>query len=341
MEILIFLAIIGGIIFFNILKVKKMSFSDFIAQMQKNRESPLKATFNEKKQQYETRSQQINDSFKQFTRMLKKRVFYGLGIVIITIFLLNAITIIPAGYTGVMHLFGKVRDNELSSGFHLINPFASVEKMSIRTEEYTMSVAQNEGVKKNDDSIRALTNEGLNIDLDITVFYRLEQDKASDVYRELGLNYIEKIIRPEIRGAIREIVAQYDSKAIYSDKRSEVAMGIQDRLSNSINPRGILVEQVLLRNVTLPEKLASSIEEKLQAEQESQRYDFVLEREKKEAERKRIEATGQRDAQTIINESLTPAYLEYLYIRELKDREGTIYIPTDPNSGIPLFRSVQ
>lgn len=318
-----------------------MTFADFVEQMQKNGKNPLKATFNEKKQQYETTSRHINDSFNYFMRMLKKRVFYGVVIAVGAVFLLNAITIIPAGHTGVVHIFGKVRDNELPSGFHLINPLASVEKMSVRTEEYTMSVMQSEGVRKNDDSIRALTNEGLNIDLDITVFYRLQQDKASDVYRELGLNYIEKIIRPEIRGAIREVVAQYDSKAIYSEKRTEVVKEIQERLASSINVRGIAVEQVLLRNVTLPEKLASSIEEKLQAEQESQRYDFVLEKETKEAERKRIEARGQRDAQTIIDESLTPAYLEYLYIRELKDREGTIYVPTDPGSGLPLFRNIQ
>jgi hypothetical protein len=102
-----------------------------------------------------------------------------------------------------------------------------------------------------------------------------------------------------------------------------------------------VLEEVLLRNVQLPPKLAQSIEEKLTAEQEAQRYDFVLDREKKEAERKRIEAEGQRDSQTIINQSLSPEYLNYLYLTSLKDREGTIYVPVNSDNGIPLFRNLE
>ncbi len=259
--------------------------------------------------------------------------------VIIVVSLFNAIVTIPAGHTGVVDFFGNVRDKELSSGLRLVNPLARVVIMSIRTEEYTMSVTHGEGQRKGADAIRALTNEGLAVDLDITVFYHLVEDRASDVYRDLSISYAEKIIRPEIRSAIREVIAQYDAKAVYSDKREEIAQAIADRLRTTIAPRGIAVEQVLLRNVTLPPNLADSIQQKLQAEQESQRYDFLLEKEKKEAARKRIEAEGQRDAQQIINQSLTPAYLQYLYIKELKDRKGTIYVPTGAN-GIPLYRGI-
>lgn len=248
--------------------------------------------------------------------------------------------VIPVGMTGVRTLFGKVQNKEISSGLHIINPLEHVEKMSIRTEEYTMSVSHGEGQRVGADQISALTNEGLPIDLDITVFYHLNENKASDVYKDLGLNYQEKIIRPEIRSTIREIIANYNAKDVYSEKRAEVSQKIQERMIKSIEPRGITVEQVLLRNVTLPKKLSASISEKLQAEQESQKYDFILEKEKKEADRKRIEAEGQRDAQTTISESLTPKYLQYMYIKELKDREGTIYVPTG-NDGLPLFKSVQ
>ena len=111
-------------------------------------------------------------------------------------------------------------------------------------------------------------------------------------------------------------------------------------ISIKMQPRGIVVEDVLLRNVQLPANLAQSIQEKLQAEQEAQKYDFILEKEKKEKERKIIEAEGQRDAQKIINESLTSNYLYYLYINDLKSRAGTIYVPTNPSTGMPLFRDL-
>jgi len=204
-----------------------------------------------------------------------------------------------------------------------------------------MSISREEGQKIGDDSIDALTSEGLTVKLDITVFYHLVEESASDVYRDLGTDYQEKIIRPEIRSAIREVVAGYDSKSIYSEKRDEIITTIREKMTANIEPRGIAIEQVLLRNVILPAKLDSSIQEKLQAEQESQRYDFVLEKEKKEAERKRIEAEGQRDAQKTINESLTAEYLNYMYVKELKDRPGTIYVPTSPDNGMPMFKGIQ
>lgn len=273
--------------------------------------------------------------------MDKKATSTAIVIIIAIIVLAKSIVIIPAGETGVYHLFGKVKDAEVESGFHIINPLAEVTKLSIRTEQYTMSIAREEGQKIGDDSIDALTSEGLTVKLDITVFYHLVEDSASDVFRELGVDYQEKIIRPEIRSAIREVIAGYDSKSIYSDKRDEIIITIRQKMTDNIEPRGIAIEQVLLRNVILPAKLDASIQEKLQAEQESQRYDFIIEKEKKEADRKRIEAEGQRDAQKTINESLTKEYLNYLYIRELKDREGTIYIPTDTENGMPMFKGIQ
>ncbi len=263
-------------------------------------------------------------------------------VVLVILFLVGlfCFTIIPAGETGVYHLFGKVRDNELSSGFHFRNPLAIVTKMSVRTEEYTMSIIKDEGKVRGADAIKALTKEGLEVDLDMTILYHLNENDASKVFERVGLNYVEKIIRPSIKSGIREVVANYDAKDIYSDKREEVAKMILDKLKTEIDPRGIIIEDVLLRNVNLPAKLSNAIQEKLTAEQESQRYEFVLQREEKEAERKRIEASGQRDAQKIVNESLTSRYLNYLYIKELKDREGTIYVPVSPSSGMPMFKGL-
>lgn len=275
-------------------------------------------------------------NFKGF----KKGARFILGLIVIIILLGFSIVVVPAGETGVYHLFGKVRDSEFRSGLHLKNPLAKVTKMSIRTEEYTMSIIQGEGQIKNADAIRALTKEGLEVDLDITVLYHLEEESASGVFKNVGLNYVEKIIRPSIRSGIREIVANYEAKDIYSEKREAAAQEILVKLKDNIDPRGIIVEDVLLRNVNLPTKLSNAIQEKLTAEQEAQRYEFVLDKEEKEAERKRIEAEGQRDAQKIINESLTVNYLNYLYIRELKDREGTIYVPINPSTGMPVFKGL-
>ena len=269
------------------------------------------------------------------------RNVFGIVVIILLIWLFFAsIVIVDAGETGVYSLFGKVKNEELSSGFHLVIPLAKVTKMSIRTEEYTMSIAQGEGRKSGNDAITSLTKEGLSVDLDMTVLYRLEESKASDVYRELGENYDEKIIRPTIRTAIRDVIAQYEAKDIYSEKREEAAQKIQEQLATQLVNGGIIIETVLLRNVALPENLAKAIQEKLQADQEAQKYDFILQKEKKEKERKVIEAEGQRDAQKIINESLSANYLYYLYIRELKDRQGTIYVPTSPSTGMPLFRDL-
>ncbi|MCK4539663.1 SPFH domain-containing protein [Candidatus Parcubacteria bacterium] len=253
-----------------------------------------------------------------------------------------SIVIIDAGETGVYSLFGKVRDQELSSGFHLVIPLAKVTKISIRTEEYTMSIAQGEGKRYGADAITSLTKEGLSVDLDMTVLYRIKEEKASDIYRTVGKkeDVDEKIIRPTIRTAIRDVIAQYEAKDIYSEKREEAADKIAENLKNELGDRGIIIEEVLLRNVALPANLANAIQEKLQAEQEAQKYDFILDKEKKEKERKVIEAEGQRDAQKIINESLSTNYLYYLYIKDLKDREGTIYVPTNPSTGMPLFREL-
>lgn len=286
-------------------------------------------------------SQTINiDPLTGTMKGTKKVIVTVLLSLAIIIFLFNAIRIVGPGETGVYSLFGKVKDNEVKSGLHIINPFAKITPMSIRTEEYTMSATRGEGKVSGADAITSLTKEGLSVDLDMTVLYRIEEDKASDIYKDVGLNFEDKILRPSIRTSIRDIIAQYEAKDIYSEKREEAANKIKDNLTTDLKGRGIIIEEVLLRNVALPANLAQAIQEKLQAEQEAQKYEFILQKEKKEKERKVIEAEGQRDAQKIINESLTTNYLYYLYINGLKDRKGTIYVPTGTESGVPLFKGL-
>lgn len=270
-------------------------------------------------------------------RWIKFLVIGFIILIVVVILLANMIVVVPAGETGVYHLFGKVRDEELHSGIHIINPLANVELISTRTEQYTMSIAPSEGNIKGDDSIESLTKEGLKVYLDVTVLYHVIENQASDVYKNIGLDYDAKIIRTEVRNAIREVTVLYDAKELYSEKRGEATSKIIAMLKERINPRGIEIEEVLLRNVSLPTLLTQAIESKLTAEQEAERYDFVLDKEKKEADRKRIEAEGQRDSQKIINESLSNQYLQYLYIQSLKERAGTIYVPYD----LPLFKGIQ
>ena len=270
-------------------------------------------------------------------KLITKIVIGLVGLIIVLIILVRLIIIVPAGETGVYHLFGKVKDQPYRSGLHLVIPFAKIDLMSIRTEQYTMSVIPAEGELNRDDSIDALTKEGLKVNLDITVLYHLNEDKAPEVFKTIGLDYDAKIIRTAVRGAIRDVIALYDAKDIYSEKREEATNKIAESLKGTLNPRGIEIESVILRNVGLPPLLTHAIEAKLTADQEQQKYDFILQKETKEAERKRIEAAGQRDSQKIINESLSNQYLQYLYIKELQNRPGTIYVPYD----LPLFKGIQ
>lgn len=289
-----------------------------------------------------------SDSFKDAIDLGKinsmnniKKISTSVVVAILGLWLFfSSIVIVDAGETGVYSLFGKVKDSELKSGFHLVIPLAHVTRMSTRTEEYTMSKMGSEGKKTGDDSISALTKEGLEVSLDITVFYHLDEAQASDVYKNVGKTFEEKIVRPEIRSTIREVVSQFDAKEMYADKREEANGLILSQLKAKLDKRGIIVEDTLMRNVSLPANLAQSIQEKLQAEQEAQKYEFILQKEMKEKERKIIEAEGQRDAQKIISEGLSTNYLYYVYINQLKDRQGTIYVPTGATTGMPLFSNI-
>ena len=248
------------------------------------------------------------------------------------------IVIVDAGEIGVVSTFGSVSDQPLYSGLQFKNPFAEIIKMSVRTQDYTMSSVTQEGKVVGDDSIQAIASDGSTVWLDVTILYHLKAEKAPEVYKTLGAGYEESLIRPQIRSSIREEVSKYKVVHIYSTKRTELTDSIKKSLAEALSERGIVIEDVLLRNVILTSTLSESIAEKLAAEQEAQKLDFLLVKEKKESERKVIEAKGQRDAQTIINESLSDKYLYYLYIKALPDLAGTIYVPTE--GGVPLFKNV-
>lgn len=272
----------------------------------------------------------------------------GLGCVIFFVLILipSFIMVIDAGEIGVVSVFGKVQDKPLYSGLNFKNPLAKVIKMETRTQEYTMTSVEEDSqyltaTAGRDDAIEARAMDGARVWLDITVLFHLHPEQAPEIYKDLGIEYSEKIVRPQIRSSIRGVVANYTVTEIYSTKRNEIQEKLFEEMKTNLDPRGFVIEEVLLRKVNLSQTLSDSIEQKLAAQQEAEKYDFVLQKEEKEAERKRIEAAGQRDAQQIIAQGLTNAYLYYLYIQNLKDNDSTIYVPIDPNNGMPLFKNLQ
>jgi regulator of protease activity HflC (stomatin/prohibitin superfamily) len=250
------------------------------------------------------------------------------------------IYVVDAGYVGIAVTFGSVDNNPLYPGLHIINPLSEIIPMNSRTVTYTMTETPWEGEVKGDDSINTLAKDGGSVNLDISVFYRIDPNKAATIYRTLGLNFSENIIRPEIRTTIRDVVANYTVNELYSTKREEVAFSFLNQMRDKVALRGVIIEDVLLRKVTISQVLSDSIEQKLKSEQEVQKLQFEIDKSRKEAEKKVIEAQAQKQAQDIINSGLTTNYLYYLYISQLKDRQGTIYVPTNPANGMPLFKSI-
>ncbi len=244
----------------------------------------------------------------------------GIGIIVATIGLLTAsIVQIDAGYVGVQKLYGNVQAKVLYSGLHLINPLLDVEKLEIRTQNYTMSGVHSEGDKPGDDAIRVLSADGLEVTIDLTVLYRVVPETAPDLYKQIGLDYKDKIVRPISRTKIRDNAVYYDAVSLYSTKRDEFQSRIYKAIEDEFRKRGLLLENLLVRNITLPVSVKNAIESKINAEQDAQKMQFVLQKEHQEADRKRVEAQGIADYQHIINENLTERQLQYEQIKAMKD----------------------
>ena len=238
---------------------------------------------------------------------------------------------IGAGEVGVKKLFGKIQPEVLTSGLHFVNPLLEIEKADIRTQNYTMSGVTDEGHKTGDDGIRALTADGLEINLDLTVLYRVIPSEAPRLIRETGNDYQEKIVRPIARTKIRDMAVYYDAVSMFSIKRDEFQAKIFKGIEDEFKKRGLLLENLLVRNITLPASVKNVIEQKIQAEQEAQKMQFVLQKEKQEAERKRVEAQGITDYQRILNENLSDKQLQYENIKALKE------IALSPNAKVIIM----
>lgn len=255
----------------------------------------------------------------------------GFGILLVALFFItfSFIRIVPAGTVGIVDLFGKVNHAERKPGLNLVNPFAKLIIFNTKTEE----------VKE---VMTVPSKEGLTVKLDVSILYRLKEDKASDIYSTVGNQYRNIVIVPQFRAASRGVTVNYEAKALYTSSRDEIAAKLSEDLQSMLVDRGVVLEKVLLRSIQLPATVSKAIEMKLKAEQESEQMKFVLQKERQEAERRIIEAEGIAKAQEIINATLTPAYLQHEAIQAQRHMANspnhtTVYIPAGDN-GIPLTR---
>lgn len=226
---------------------------------------------------------------------------------------------IDAGKVGVKSLYGNVESGVLNSGLHIVNPLLDITEFDVQTQNYTMSAEHNEGAKLGDDAIRVLSNDGLEVVIDLTVLYRVLDTDAPKIYKQIGVNYTDKIVRPVTRTRIRDNAVYYDAVALYSTKRNEFQGRIFKSIEADFKKRGLVLEQLLIRNINLPASVKTTIESKINAEQDAQKMQFVLLKEKQEAERKRVEAQGIADYQRIISSGLTDKQLQYEAIKAQKE----------------------
>lgn len=229
-------------------------------------------------------------------------------------------TVIPAGHVGVIDFFGNVSDRTLYPGVNFVNPLANVIKFDARTQELkeTMNVP---------------SKEGLSVELEISLLYSLSFENANKIYKSVGEDYVDKILVPQFRSVVRGVTASYDARALYTAERERLSKQMETELTKLVGPRGITIESAPLRSIVLPTGLTASIEEKLKAEQESQRMQFILQRETQEAERKRIEAKGIADFQEIVSKGISEQLLKW------KGIEATEKLASSQNSKVVVIGS--
>lgn len=270
-----------------------------------------------------------NGPLSKFSNLFK---IIGLILTVLGVFT-AAFKQIDAGKVGVKSLYGNVEKGILESGLHVINPLLDITEFDIQTQNYTMSASNDEGAQQGDDAIRVLSNDGLEVVIDLTVLYRISPESAPIIFKQIGVNYVDKIVRPVTRTRIRDNAVYYDAVALYSTKRNEFQDRIFKNIEADFKSRGLILEQLLIRNINLPTSVKASIESKINAEQDAQKMTFVLQKEKQEAERKRVEAQGIADYQRIISTGLTDKQLQYESIKAQKELAGS------PNTKIIFMNS--
>jgi len=241
-----------------------------------------------------------------------------------------SITTIPAGHVGIVDTFGSVSERPLGPGMSFVNPFAKVVPMSLQTQIITVS----ENVP---------TKEGLDVHLEAAALVRLQPKKAVEMYTAIGQKYIDTAVVPQFRSVIRAITSGHDAKDLYAaSTRESMGLSLHNELSTLLNARGLKVMECLLKKLELPARLHAAIEDKLQAEQASQKMQFVLQKQKQEAERLVIEAKGIAQYQKIVSADITETLLRWKGIEATEKLANSanakvVVIGSGSQGGLPLI----
>jgi len=270
---------------------------------------------------------------RRYSKLIKGT---GIGLILIGLMITSFIQIEP-GQVGVQKLFGKVNDHILESGLNIKNPLVIVVPFDIRTQNYTMSGVTSGGETVGEDAIHVLSADGLEVIIDLTVLYKTVPTEAPNILKEIGTDYQNVIVRPICRTRIRDNAVYYDAVSLYSSKRDEFQDRIFKGIESDFKSRGLMLEQLLVRNITLPASVKEAIESKINAEQEAQKMTFVLQKEKQEAERKRVEAQGIADYQRIISLSLTDKQLQYEMIKAITNSPNAKLIIMGDSKNTPII----
>jgi prohibitin 1 len=253
-----------------------------------------------------------------------------LAVVALGITALNSVACVKTGHVGILTVFGRVTGRTIGEGMHLVNPLSRVTELSIKSQEAKERAS-------------VPSKEGLIMGLEASVLYHLQPDRAADVFQKIGPGYADVLLIPNFRSAMRGVTAANSASTLYSDARESIARQIMTDLQAQVQPRGIAIENVLLRDLQLPDTLKQAIEAKQQAQQEAQRMEFVLQRERQEAERKRVEALGIKDFQNIVSEGISEKLLAWKGIEATidlaKSSNAKIVVVGNAKSGLPLIFS--
>jgi regulator of protease activity HflC (stomatin/prohibitin superfamily) len=250
------------------------------------------------------------------------RVYRFLAIATVSA-LLTSCTVVRQGEVGVKRSFGKISSQPLMEGARGFNPLtSSIIKLPSRTRNIEVRSP-------------LPSKEGLTVQSDVSILYRLEGSYAPQILEKLGTDYENVVIIPVFRSAVADVSSKYFAKDMHTGERSDIEKSIKELMMVQLKDRGFVVEAVLLKSIVLPTGLTRAIEEKLEAEQTSQRMQFVLDKERQEAERKTIEAAGIRDSQIIISEGLSPLLIQFKAI------EAFNKLSTSPNAKVIITNGSQ
>jgi regulator of protease activity HflC (stomatin/prohibitin superfamily) len=239
----------------------------------------------------------------------------------------TACVVIEDGEVGVSKSFGAIRDEPLPAGVAFVAPVVrQVETWNVKLQELK-------------ETAQVPSAEGLIVGLDTSLLFHVVPEKAPQIRKTVGRTYVDRLVVPYFRNALRDVVSGYPVKNIYGEQgRKEIAAKIRGFLRENLEPRGIEVVDVLLRDVRLPARFKESIEAKLTAEQRVAQKQFELEQARKDAEIEVARARGAAQAQTIVRSTLSGSYLHYLWIKTLNENPNVIYVASEAN--MPIFKSV-